>query len=111
MKQSEKFIQKQKKLLLNEKEKLEKKIKKLDEFPEYGRGDDDSAREFSDFEKNQGIEIQLKGLIKKINTALRSIEKGTYGKCSICKNEIERGRLSSMPYADICVSCKKNGKK
>jgi len=106
-----KFIEKQKKSLLLEKEKLEKKIKKLDEFPEYGRGDDDSAREFSDFENNQSIEAQLKELLKKIKTALEAIENGTYGKCSICKKEIESGRLESMPYANVCVSCKKNGKK
>lgn len=111
MKISEKFAQKQKKALLDEKSKLEKKIKKLDEFPEYGSGDDDSAKEFSDFENNQSIEAQLKSLIKKINTALRSIENKTYGKCLKCKKEIESGRLASIPYASVCVSCKKNEKK
>jgi RNA polymerase-binding protein DksA len=101
----EKFVQKQKKALLAEKQKLEKKIKELDEFPDYGRGDDDNARELSDFENNLSIENQFKFLLKKTDAALKSIEKGTYGKCSKCKSEIENGRLKSMPYADVCVVC------
>lgn len=105
------FFQKQKNALSKEKNSLEMKIKKLEGFPEYGNADDDNAREFSDFEKNQSIEFQLKELLKKVNLALKAIEKGTYGKCSKCKKEIESGRLISMPYADICVTCNENEKK
>lgn len=111
MELDKKFIKKQQKLLLAEKQKLEKKIVELDKYPDYGRGDDDSAREYEDFENNLSIESQLKTLLKKVNLSLKAIEKGTYGHCSACKNEIERGRLQSMPYADICVTCKKNGTK
>lgn len=107
MKSNEKFIEKQKKSLILEKTKLEKKILELGKYPDYGRGEDDNAREFSDFESNQSIESELKNLLKKINSALKAIEKGTYGKCKVCKEEIENGRLQSMPYADICVSCSK----
>jgi len=106
----EKFISKQKKALLAEKQKLEKKIKELDKYPDYGRGNDDNAREVSDFESNLSIETQLKILLKKTDSALRSISRGTYGKCSKCKREIEKGRMESMPYANICVSCKKSSK-
>ena len=111
MKLDEQFIRKQEKALLIEKEKLEKKVAELEKYPDYGRGDDDNAREFEDFENNLCIEVQLKTLLKKINSALKSIEKGTYGNCSLCKREIDRGRLKSMPYADICVSCKKTDPK
>jgi len=111
MELDKKFIKKQQKLLLTEKQKLEKKIIELDKYPDYGRGDDDSAREYEDFENNLSIEAQLKTLLKKVNSSLKAIDMGTYGNCSACKNEIERGRLQSMPYADICVTCKKNGSK
>jgi len=107
----EKFLKKQKKALETEKQKLEKKIKELEEYPDYGRGEDDNAREVSDFESNLSVEAQLKSLLKKTNTALKAIENGTYGKCKNCKKEIEKGRLKSMPYAAICVSCKKQNKK
>jgi RNA polymerase-binding transcription factor DksA len=105
------FIENQTKKLLREKEKLEKKILELEKFPDYGRGDDDNARELEDYENNHSIELQLKTLLKKINLSLNLIKKGSYGKCSICKKEIEKNRLALVPYADICVICKKNGKK
>lgn len=107
MKLDEKFLKKQKKALLAEKQKLVSKIDELDKYPDYGRGEDDNAREVSDFESNLSVETQLRGLLKKTNAALKSIDAGTYGKCKTCKNEIERGRLESTTYADICVSCKK----
>lgn len=107
MKLDEKFLKKQKKVLLAEKQKLEKKASELDKYPDYGQSEDDNAREFSDFESNLSIETQLRVLLKKINSALKAIDAGTYGKCKSCKKEIEEGRLESMPYADICVSCKK----
>jgi len=105
------FVENQRKKLIEEKEKLEKKILELEKFPDYGRGDDDNAREFEDYENNLSIELQLKTLLKKVNLALNSINKDSYGKCSICKKEIEKNRLALIPYADICVTCKKNGKK
>jgi len=111
MKSDEKFLKKQKKALLLEKERLGKKIAELNTYPDYGRGEDDNAREVSDFESNLSVETQLKQLLKKTRVALRAIENGSYGKCKICKHEIEKGRLESMPYANICVSCKKQGKK
>lgn len=107
MKMDEKFLKKQKKVLLAEKQKLAGKIDELDKYPDYGRSEDDNAREFSDFESNLSVETQLQKLVKKINASLKAIDTGAYGKCKTCKKEIERGRLESMPYADICVSCKK----
>ena len=107
MKLDDKFIARQKKILLEEKNKLENKITELEKYPDYGRGDDDNAREFEDFEHNKSVESQLKLLLKKTNLALTAIEKNTYGLCSSCKEEIENGRLKLMPYATICVSCEK----
>ncbi|MFA5157852.1 MAG: TraR/DksA C4-type zinc finger protein [Patescibacteria group bacterium] len=111
MKIDEKFLAKQKKRLKTEKIKLEKKITELEKYPDYGRGEDDNAREFEDFETNLSVDTQLKLLLKKINIALSSIEKSTYGRCTICKQEIENGRLKLMPYAAICVTCEKKTKK
>ncbi len=111
MKLDEKFIKKQKKALETEKQKLEKKIEELNKYPDYGRSEDDNAREVSDFESNLSVENQFKELLKKNNAALKAIKTGTYGKCKLCKKEIEIGRLESMPYANICVVCRKQKKK
>lgn len=105
------FIARQKKSLLAEKERLEKKIKELNQFPDYGETEDDNAREMADFESNLSIEEQLKFLLKKVKDALSAIENGTYGICSKCKSAIEEGRLEAMPYAELCVSCYKDSKK
>ena len=108
---SKEFIEKQKEKLLKEKEKIDAKIKNLKKFPDYGQGEEDNLQEMGDFENNLSIEEQLVFLSKKIDKALAAIDKGTYGQCSACKKNIEKGRLSIMSYADLCVSCKKkNGK-
>ncbi len=104
------FINQQKETLLAEKERLEKKIKELNQFPDYGDSEDDNAMEMSDFESNLSIEEQLKFLLKKVNDALKAIDDGTYGKCSNCKKAIETGRLEVMPYAELCVKCYKDSK-
>jgi len=110
MKLNTEFITKQKDTLLKEKEQLEKEIKKLNLYPDYGEVGDDNTAELTDYENNKSIENQLKLVLKKVELALRSIEKGTYGQCKKCQSEIETGRLKNMPYADLCVTCqsKKN---
>jgi DnaK suppressor protein len=101
------FLKKQKDALLKEKETILEKINKLKKFPEYGGDEEDVLQEISDYESNLSIEEQLDFLLKKINKAIKAIDDGTYGICAKCKNNIESGRLEIMPYADVCVSCKK----
>lgn len=103
---SKKFIQKQKQILTKEKERLEKKVKELKKYPEYGRNEDDNAQEMADYQSNLSLEEQVEFLIDKVEAALKAIENGTYGKCKKCKEMIEEGRLEVMPYAEVCVTCK-----
>lgn len=106
-----KFLEKQKKLLMEEKERIEDKIKKLKKYPDYGPDEEDSLQEMTDYESNLSLDEQLEYLLKKINSALSAIEDGSYGQCAKCKSNIERGRLEIMPYAELCVSCKSKKKK
>lgn len=103
-------MEKQKRYLLDEKDRLENKIKQLKEFPDYGSNEDDNAKELADFESNQSLEEQLKYLLDKVNKALAAIENGTYGRCKKCQNAIESGRLEIMPYAELCITCQKEQK-
>ena len=106
------FLEKQKKVLEAEKEKIEKKISQLKKYPDYGDDEEDSLQELTDFESNLSLEDQMEYLLKKIKKALKAIEDGTYGLCTECKKNIEHGRIKIMPYAELCVSCKKeSGKK
>lgn len=106
MKMSSQFLEHQKEVLLAEKERLEKKIKNLKEYPEYGDIGDDMIQELVDYENNMSAEEQLSYVLKKVNLALREIEKGNYGNCKKCGEAIEAGRLKIMPYVDLCVTCK-----
>lgn len=105
-----KFLAEQKIALLAEKERLEKKIKELKKFPDYGNTNEDNEQELTDFGNNMSMEDGLEYLIKKVNKALDAIDKGTYGICKECQEAIEQGRLAIMPYAEKCVACSKENK-
>lgn len=47
-------------------------------------------------------------LMLDIDEALRKIQEGTYGTCEDCGEEISEKRLSVMPTATLCISCKEN---
>ena len=50
--------------------------------------------------------IQLKTeTLKKIDTALRRIERGDYGDCFECGGEIAEARLRALPFAVRCRDC------
>jgi len=105
------FIEKQKKTLLDEKTRVENDIKKLKKYPDYGFDEEDNLQELTDYESNLIIDSQVEYLLEKINNALKSIEKGTYGQCVKCKKFIEEGRLDLMPWADACVECSQDKSK
>ena len=45
-------------------------------------------------------------LIKKIKKALERIEKGTFGICESCGEEISVKRLKARPVTSHCIECK-----
>ena len=40
-----------------------------------------------------------------IETALERVEKGTFGKCVMCKLAIDPRRLALVPESPVCVAC------
>ena len=42
-------------------------------------------------------------LLQEVNDALDRIERGTYGRCEVCGQEIPRERLEAVPYTRYCV--------
>jgi len=75
-------------------------------FPEYGDDEEENASEISDFSSNLALERHLEKMLKDIKNALASIEKGTYGKCKYCKQEINEKRLLARPTSSSCMACK-----
>jgi len=51
------------------------------------------------------LNIRNAAKLNQIETALKSIEDGTYGLCIDCDEEIAEKRLISNPYFQTCVSC------
>jgi DnaK suppressor protein len=45
--------------------------------------------------------------IDQIDLALAKIEDGTYGECEDCGDHIAFERLEALPFATLCVECKK----
>ena len=46
------------------------------------------------------------GLLSKIEAALEKIERGEYGSCVNCGEEIGLRRLKARPVAELCIDCK-----
>lgn len=97
---------------LKQKNILNKELKRLDEqyrltrnFPEYGTSEDDNVQEVERVQENLGLQRNLKNMIRDVKIALRKIDKGKYGICEECKNQIEEGRLKAYPAAALCVTC------
>ena len=65
---------------------------------------DEVADKIESFEENTAIVRQLEARLAEITAALDRIEKGTYGKCSVCGNTIEEDRLEANPAAATCKS-------
>lgn len=45
--------------------------------------------------------------LREIDAALERIKKGAYGRCERCKKLIAKSRLRALPYARLCILCKK----
>jgi len=44
-------------------------------------------------------------ILDEIDSALKRIDDGTFGKCEECGQDIGGGRLQALPYARYCIDC------
>lgn len=75
-------------------------------FPEYGDQSDENAQEVSEYTTSIETERILEKTLKDINNALIKIDKGEYGICKYCKQEINPKRLLVRPFSSACIDCK-----
>lgn len=99
----QKFLQKQKTILLKEKIRLEKELKRADKFPQYGTSEEENSAEVSEFTEQQGLERDLQKIYQDVITALERMKKRKYGICTIGKEPIHKNRLKAFPAAVTCV--------
>jgi DnaK suppressor protein len=75
-----------------------------------GGFDDDPADSGSaSFEREtaQSLSRHARGLLTEIDDALRRIDVGTFGTCENCGETIATERLEAIPYARLCLDCKR----
>ncbi len=115
-------IERIKKILLEEKNRIEKELSKIaipdknvpgnwqSKFP-YGSGDSGTsslerqADEVEEYATRLPLEKNLQTKLTSINAAIDKIEKGDYGKCEKCGKKIPLKRLEIFPEARFCVDC------
>jgi RNA polymerase-binding protein DksA len=67
----------------------------------------DTATETVEREIGSTLEEHDERLLVAIDAALQRIENGTYGKCVNCGAPIPEQRLEAMPWATLCIDCKR----
>ncbi len=73
------------------------------ELSSYDNHPADMGTELAEREKDYALEGHLGLELEKIKTALQAIEKGIYGQCKVCGNEIPFERLEAIPSTLYCV--------
>ncbi len=101
--------------LEEEKAHLLARIKELtvqDPFSDPDRTNDNAASdteasEESNHDRVSALVDELKSQVVNMDKALKRIEEGTYGFCSVCGNMIDTDRLSVVPTATLCLTHEK----
>ena len=78
------------------------------EFPTFGDANDEDAQTSAveEYGTRLSAERALEERLRAIEEALTHIEKGSYGRCSNCKQDIPLARLNVSPEAELCGKCK-----
>ena len=60
-----------------------------------------------DREMDYTLEDNSESVLSAIEAALTRIEEGTYGTCTNCGKPIPVERLEALPWAELCIDCKR----
>jgi RNA polymerase-binding protein DksA len=68
---------------------------------------DEGDPDLAEREKNLALLIVMERKLESVNSALRAMEKGSYGICERCGNPIDPARLEVRPDATLCLDCQR----
>lgn len=68
----------------------------------------DHASDMLDREVDESLGENAEVIVREIDDALARIDAGTYGTCTRCGQPIPDERLAAVPYAVLCVPCKRD---
>ncbi len=103
----EEFVLLEQGKLLENRQDVVGQLKHLREYmlEEVDAEPDEGDAEIVEREKNAVLISVLERKLTDIDAALRSIDKGEYGICERCGEEIDISRLEIKPDAIMCVKC------
>ena len=100
-------MREEKRVLEEELEKLTDQIANLEaaleQKPDYGLGEGDPA--ITRWEMNRALLEQVRERQTSVEQALVRTDRGSYGFCSECGQEIHPDRLAVLPDAKLCIRC------
>lgn len=67
----------------------------------------DVARSLEDVEMDAGLIERCEDKLRAIDDAFSRLNRGRYGICEKCKQEIPVERLKAVPFAAYCIDCQK----
>ncbi len=70
--------------------------------------ENDKADRFEDFEARSSMLRTLEPRLNNILKALKGLNRESFGKCIVCKKDIEQARLEANPAAQTCKKHKEN---
>jgi DnaK suppressor protein len=81
----------------------------VNNWREGGFDDDPADAGSASFEREtaQSLSNHARRLLTQIDDALRRMDAGSYGTCESCGEQIEADRLEALPYATLCMTCKR----
>ena len=81
----------------------------VNNWREGGFDDDPADAGSASFEREtaQSLSNHSRRLLTQIDDALRRMDAGSYGLCERCGEAIEPERLEAIPYATMCMECKR----
>lgn len=63
------------------------------------------AVDFLETQQEQSLLVNEQALLSEVESALKRIDQGTYGKCTNCGQPIPEKRLEALPWASRDVKC------
>lgn len=71
----------------------------------------DAATATFDRELSDTLEDNSEAVLAAIEGALERLDEGTYGTCTRCGRPIAEERLEALPYAELCIECKRKSER
>lgn len=71
----------------------------------YGNHQADDASDAFEQAKELSLLQNSERVLAQVEAALLRFERGVYGVCERCGQQIDPARLKALPYATLCMSC------